>query len=56
VIIDHNGVARYFLEVFEDDWNPSIRSPEIKTDYLKIVIVVVVIAVLLIMYYRRQRT
>jgi len=56
VIIDHKGVARYFLEVFEDDWNPSIRSPEIKTDYLKIVVVAVVITLLLIIYYRRHRT
>ena len=55
VIIDHKGVARYFLEVFEDDWNPSIRSPEIKTDYLKFVMVAVVTAVLLIIYYRRRR-
>jgi phosphatidylserine/phosphatidylglycerophosphate/cardiolipin synthase-like enzyme len=56
VIIDHKGVARYFLEVFEDDWNPSIRSPEIKTDYLKFVMVAVIMVVLLIIYYRRQRT
>jgi cardiolipin synthase A/B len=55
VIIDHPGVARYFLEVFEDDWNPSIRSPEIKTDYLKIVVVAVVITLLLLIYYRRHR-
>jgi len=55
VIIDHPGVARYFLEVFEDDWNPSIKSPVMKTDYLKFVMVAVVIAVLLIIYYRRRR-
>jgi len=56
VIIDHKGAARYFLEVFEDDWNPPIRSPEIKTDYLKFVMVAVIMVVLLIIYYRRQRT
>jgi phosphatidylserine/phosphatidylglycerophosphate/cardiolipin synthase-like enzyme len=56
VIIDHKGVAGYFLEVFEDDWNPSLRSPEIKTDYLKIIVVAVVITLLLLIYYRRRRT
>ena len=25
VIIDHPGVARYFREVFEDDWNPMVN-------------------------------
>ncbi|MFA6225880.1 MAG: phospholipase D-like domain-containing protein [Methanoregula sp.] len=53
VIIDHPGVARYFLSVFEDDWNGSVTSPEPKTDYLKIVMVVVVILLLLIIYYCR---
>jgi phosphatidylserine/phosphatidylglycerophosphate/cardiolipin synthase-like enzyme len=54
VIIDHPGVARYFLTVFEDDWNGTVKSPEPKTDYLKIVIVVSVILLLLIIYYRRH--
>ncbi|PKL69377.1 MAG: phospholipase [Methanomicrobiales archaeon HGW-Methanomicrobiales-1] len=54
VIIDHPGVARYFLSVFEDDWNHAVTSPEKKTDYLKIVIVAVVILLLLIIYYRRH--
>jgi cardiolipin synthase A/B len=54
VIIDHPGVARYFLSVFEDDWNGSVTSPEPKTDYLKIVIVIAVILLLLIIYYRRH--
>ena len=39
VIIDHPGVARYFLDVFEDDWNSMVKSPGVKTDYLKIVVV-----------------
>ena len=43
VIIDHRDVARYFLDVFEDDWNSSIKSHETNTDYLKIVMVVVVL-------------
>jgi phosphatidylserine/phosphatidylglycerophosphate/cardiolipin synthase-like enzyme len=54
VIIDHTGVARYFLTVFEDDWKGTVTSPEPKTDYPKIVIVVAVILLLLIIYYRRH--
>ncbi len=54
VIIDHPGVARYFLEVFEDDWNPEVKSSEIKTDYLKIAVVVIVLVLLVLLYYRRQ--
>lgn len=56
VIIDHPGVAGYFLTVFDDDWNTGERSPEIKTDYLKIAIVAVVIVFLLVLYYRRHQT
>jgi len=55
VIIDHLGVAHYFLDVFEDDWNPTVKSPGIKTDYLKIAVVAVVLVLLLLIYYRRQR-
>ena len=46
VIIDHPGVAHYFLDVFEDDWNPTVKSPGIKTDYLKIAVVAVVLVLL----------
>ena len=55
VIVDHPGVALYFLDVFEDDWNPTVKSPGIKTDYLKIAAVAVVFVILLLIYYRRQR-
>ena len=54
VIIDHPGVARYFLSVFDDDWNGSVTSPEPKTDYLKIGMVIVVILLLLFVYCRRH--
>jgi len=54
VIIDHTGVAQYFLTVFEDDWNNTVTSPQQKTDYLKIAIVVVVILLLLVIYYRKH--
>lgn len=56
VIIEHSGIAHYFLNVFEDDWNPAIHSPGIKTDYLKIAVVISVLGILLLIYYRRQRS
>jgi len=54
VIIDHPGVAQYFLTVFEDDWNNTVTSPQPKTDYLKIAIVIVVILLLLVIYYHKH--
>lgn len=54
VIIDHPGVARYFRDVFDDDWAPSIKTPPVQTDYLKIVIVIGVLVLLLVIYYRHQ--
>jgi cardiolipin synthase len=56
VIIDHPGVAHYFLEVFEDDWNPRVKSSVIKTDYLKIGVAAVILVLLVILYYRRRGT
>lgn len=56
VIIDHPEVGRYFSAVFEEDWNPEVRSSGPGTDYLKITIAVLVIAALLAYwYYRRKR-
>ncbi|MGA2913956.1 MAG: phospholipase D-like domain-containing protein [Methanoregula sp.] len=55
VIIDHRGVARYFLDVFEDDWNSSVRSPEIKTDYMKIAAVAVEMVLLVLLYHYRYK-
>ena len=55
VIIDHPGVAHYFLEVFEDDWKPVVKSPGITTDYLKIAVVAVVLILLLFLYYHHKR-
>ncbi|HET6581358.1 MAG TPA: phospholipase D-like domain-containing protein, partial [Methanoregula sp.] len=54
VIIDHPGVAGYFLTVFEDDWNLSPEIPPVTTDYLKIGVVAIVLVLLLIIYYRRR--
>lgn len=55
VIIDHPGVARYFRDVFDDDWNPMANMAGPKTDYIKIGIVAVVIVLLLVIYIRRHR-
>ena len=50
------GVARYFREVFDDDWNPMANMAKPKTDYVKIAIVALVIVLLLVIYFRRHRT
>jgi cardiolipin synthase A/B len=55
VIIDHPGVARYFLDVFEDDWNSMVKSPGVKTDHLKIAAAGVVLVILILLYYHRQK-
>jgi cardiolipin synthase A/B len=55
VIIDHPGVARYFLDVFEDDWNSMAKSPAVKTDYLKLAAVGVVLVILILLYYHHQK-
>jgi phosphatidylserine/phosphatidylglycerophosphate/cardiolipin synthase-like enzyme len=54
VIIDHKGVAQYFLTVFEDDWQGTVQLPEQKTGYTKIVIIIAIILLLLIVYYNRH--
>jgi cardiolipin synthase A/B len=55
VIIDHAGVAGYFRSVFEDDWNPAVRSPGIPADSTKIAAAALVIAALLLYWYRYRR-
>ena len=55
VIIDHPGVAGYFMAVFEDDWNPAVPRPVAGTDYLKIAVAVLVVAVLMVYWYYRRR-
>jgi len=54
VIIDHPGVAGYFLAVFEDDWNLSPKIPPVTIDFLKMGVVAIVLVTLLIIYYRRR--
>ena len=54
VIIEHPGVAGYFLAVFEDDWNFSPEILPVTTDYLKMGVVAIVLVTLLIIYYRRR--
>ncbi|MDD1695028.1 MAG: phospholipase D-like domain-containing protein, partial [Methanoregula sp.] len=56
VIIDHPGVAGYFLAVFEDDWNPAVTSRGSGTDVLKIAVAALVIIILVTYWcYRRRR-
>jgi phosphatidylserine/phosphatidylglycerophosphate/cardiolipin synthase-like enzyme len=55
VIIDHPGVAAYFLTVFEDDWNPGVSIPVPGTDYIRIVIAVLVVSALVLYWYYRRR-
>jgi phosphatidylserine/phosphatidylglycerophosphate/cardiolipin synthase-like enzyme len=54
VVIDHPGVARYFRDVFDNDWAPAVTSPVQRTDYVKGVIALGAIALLLVLYYRRH--
>lgn len=56
VIIDHPGVAEYFTSVFEDDWNPGVRTSNSGADYTKFAAALLVVAALLgYGYYRRRR-
>jgi cardiolipin synthase len=55
VIIDHPGVARYFLDVFEDDWNSTVKSPRIYPDYMKIAVLSVVLVLLVMLYYHSKK-
>jgi cardiolipin synthase A/B len=55
VIIDHPGVAAYFLAVFDDDWNPAVPTMEASTDHLKIAVAALVVVVLLVYWYYRRR-
>jgi phosphatidylserine/phosphatidylglycerophosphate/cardiolipin synthase-like enzyme len=54
VIIEHPGAARYFREVFDDDWNPMANMARPQTDYIRIAIVILVIVLLLVIYVRRR--
>jgi phosphatidylserine/phosphatidylglycerophosphate/cardiolipin synthase-like enzyme len=55
VIIEHPAVARYFKDVFEDDWQPIRLKNSQKQDYLKIAGLIAVILCLVIIYtWRRQ--
>ncbi|MDD1684681.1 MAG: phospholipase D-like domain-containing protein, partial [Methanoregula sp.] len=56
VIIDHPGAARYFRDVFDDDWTPMAHMANPKTDYIRIVIVILVIIFLLAIYVHRRRS
>jgi len=55
VIIRHSGVAAYFREVFEDDWNPRVSTNELTPDTAKYACLVLVIVLLLILYWVKRR-
>jgi phosphatidylserine/phosphatidylglycerophosphate/cardiolipin synthase-like enzyme len=55
VIIDHPGVAGYFMAAFEDDWNPAVKSTGAGTDYGKFVAAALVVIVLLVYWHYRRR-
>ncbi len=55
VIIDHPGAARYFREVFDDDWKTMAKTARQKDDPIKTALVALVILLLIIVYFRRHR-
>jgi phosphatidylserine/phosphatidylglycerophosphate/cardiolipin synthase-like enzyme len=56
VIIEHPDVARYFKEVFEDDWEPVSLKTSQKMDYFKIGGLIAIVFCLIVIYvWRRQR-
>jgi cardiolipin synthase len=56
VIIGHPGVARYFRDVFEDDWQPARAGASPGTDYLKVTLLIAVLAGLVALYWHKQRS
>jgi cardiolipin synthase len=56
VIITHPGVARYFRDVFEDDWQPVRPGTSPSADYPRIAGLIIIILCLLAIYgWRRRR-
>jgi phosphatidylserine/phosphatidylglycerophosphate/cardiolipin synthase-like enzyme len=55
VIIGHPGVARYFKDVFEDDWQPVRGGASQRTDYLRIAGLIAVLACLVALFWWKQR-
>ena len=51
VIIGHPGVARYFRDVFEDDWQPA----RTRIDYLRIAGLIAILACLAALFVWKQR-
>lgn len=56
VIIDHPGIAQYYLDVFEDDWNPKVPRQETVQDSLKLLCLATVALFLIILYVRKVRS
>ncbi|HET6581043.1 MAG TPA: phospholipase D-like domain-containing protein [Methanoregula sp.] len=55
VIIDHPGAARYFRNVFEDDWKAMAKDTGQKADPVKTALVAFVILLLIVVYFHRHR-
>jgi len=55
VIIDHAGVAQYYREVFEDDWQPQVHRQGQIFDSLKLICLTLVVLVLILLYVRNVR-
>ena len=55
LIIVHDGIARYFEAVFEDDWNPRLPRSDRGFDNLKYAGLVLVLSLLLAAYWIRRR-
>jgi cardiolipin synthase len=56
VIIEHPDVARYFKEVFDDDWEPVRLKTSQKMDYFKIGGLIAIVFCLIVIYvWRRKR-
>ncbi len=54
VIIDHPGAARYFRQVFEDDWDARGGSAVRKDDPVRVAVASLVILFLFLVYLRRR--
>jgi phosphatidylserine/phosphatidylglycerophosphate/cardiolipin synthase-like enzyme len=56
VIVRHFGVASYFKQVFEDDWQPKVPRAENRTDTTRYAVLALVILLLIVLYlFRRNR-
>ena len=55
VIIVHSGVARYFRDVFDSDWQPQMPGMESVQETIRFAGLVLVVLILLLLYLLKQR-